>query len=274
MSEQRSELSSYMTRLLSGGRRVFSREEAQEALGVGRLAFLKAAERQQRRGLLVNPRRGFYVIVSPEHLVWGAPPPAWYIDSLMRHENCPYYVGLLKAADFHGAAHQAVMEFQVVTDRQLSEITVGRSRIVFYYRKNMEAVAGAIEERNTQTGTMKLASVELTVLDLLRYPRAGGGFDNIATVVRDLSGQINPRKLSEVAAAFERPVIQRLGYLLDSLAERDVTRPLFAAVSQGSALSWTELQPGWNLDSELTPEPIERNKHWRVIVRHRPEPDW
>ena len=34
---------------------------------------------------------------------------------LIRFEHCPYYVGLLKAAEMHGATHQAVMEFQVVT---------------------------------------------------------------------------------------------------------------------------------------------------------------
>ena len=41
----------------------------------------------------------------------AAPPPPWYIDDLMRFEDCSYYVGLLKAGELHGATHQAVMEF-------------------------------------------------------------------------------------------------------------------------------------------------------------------
>ena len=102
-----------MTRLLSTGRMVFSREEARHALGVSSGALLDAAERQQRKQNLVSPRRGFYVIVPPQHLAWGAPPPPWYIDDLMRHEGRPYYVGLLKAAELYGATHQAVMEFQM-----------------------------------------------------------------------------------------------------------------------------------------------------------------
>ena len=273
MPEQRKEFSDYLMHLLSWGRGVFSREQAQKELGISRSAFLKAAERQQRRGRLINPRRGFYVIVPPGRRAWGAPEPSWYIDALMAHVGGTYYAGLLYAAALHGASHQAVMEFQVVTNARLPMKVVGRSSIVFYYRRNMETVADAVEERRMDAGTVKLSSVELTVLDLLRYPRAGGGFDNIATVVRDLSGRINPRKLSRVAAAFERPVVQRLGYLLDSLAQRDVTRPLFAAVSRGSALPWTELQPGWDLSSGLVPKPIERNKRWRVIVRQEPDPD-
>jgi hypothetical protein len=43
--------------------------------------------------MLLNPRRGFYVVVPPQYLSWGAPPPSWYIDDLMRHEGHSYYVG-------------------------------------------------------------------------------------------------------------------------------------------------------------------------------------
>jgi hypothetical protein len=75
---------------------------------------LDTAERQQKHGHLISPRRGFYVIVPPQFMSWGAPPPSWYIDALMYHEGRPYYVGLLKAAELHGATHQAMMEFQVV----------------------------------------------------------------------------------------------------------------------------------------------------------------
>src|ERR1700720_1835083 len=100
-SDKRIAFSSYLTHLLSNGRVVFSREEAQKALGVSQGALLDAAERQQRKQHLVSPRRGFYVIVPPQYLAWGAPPPPWYIDDLMPHEGRPYYVGLLNAAELH-----------------------------------------------------------------------------------------------------------------------------------------------------------------------------
>src|SRR5580700_3533947 len=165
-SAQRTGFSSYMTRLLSMGGVVFSAEEARKALGVSHGALLDAAERQQRKKHLVSPRRGFYVIVPPQYLSWGAPPPSWYVDDLMRHEGRPYYVGLLRAAELHGASHQAVMEFQVVTDKKMPQLLVGRSRIAFYYRKDMAAVSAGIENRKTDTGRMRVSSVELTVLDL------------------------------------------------------------------------------------------------------------
>src|ERR1700721_3016257 len=167
-SGQRTAFSSYMTRLLSTGSVVFSAEEARKALGVSHGALLDAAERQQRKKHLVSPRRGFYVIVPPQYLSWGAPPPPWYIDDLMRHEGHAYYVGLLKAAELHGATHQAVLEFQVVTDKRMPKIRAGRSILAFFYRKSMRPVLEAVSDHKTDTGSMKVSSPELTALDLLR----------------------------------------------------------------------------------------------------------
>src|SRR5271170_3281513 len=137
----RSSLSAYVTGLLAAGRLVFSRDEAQAALGIGRGAFLAAAQKLRKRRRLLNPRQGFYVIIPPQNLNFGSPPPASFIDDLMRHEKRPYYVGLLKAAELHDAAHHAVMEFQIVTDKQMRDIQAGRSKIAFYFKKDLNSVA-------------------------------------------------------------------------------------------------------------------------------------
>src|SRR5579863_10787579 len=129
-------VASYVTGLLASGKLVFSRDQAQAALGIGQGAFLDAAEKLQKRRQLFSPRRGFYVAVPPQYLNWGCPPPAWFIDDLMRYEHTLYYVGLLKAAELHGAAHQAVMEFQVVATKQIRPVRAGRARIAFYFRKD------------------------------------------------------------------------------------------------------------------------------------------
>ena len=84
LHDKRSALSSHVSSLLASGRTVFTAEEAERALGVGRGAFLDAAERHQRRKALLSPRQGFYIVVPPQHASWGAPPPAWYIDALIQ----------------------------------------------------------------------------------------------------------------------------------------------------------------------------------------------
>ncbi len=211
LHDQRSALSSYVSGLLSEGRTVFTAKEAEQVLGVGHGALLDAAERLQRRKALVKPRQGFYIVVPPQFASWGAPPPAWYIDALMRHEAHAYYVGLLKVAELHGATHQAVMEFQVVSAKRLPKIRAGRNLIVFYFRKDMEGVTAGIENRKTDTGTMKISSAALTALDLLRYPQASGGSDNVATVLSDLGQKIEPDELAALSALVERPIVSVSG---------------------------------------------------------------
>ena len=271
--DPRSTLSSWTTGLLSAGRIVFDRDEAMREIGVGHGAFLDAAQRLQRRGHLISPRRGFYVIVPPQFLAWGAPPPSWYIDDLMRFEGRPYYAGLLKAAELHGATHQAVMEFQVVTGKRLPGIRAGRTVIAFHYRRHMAQVAAGMEDRKTDTGCMKVSSPELTALDLLRYPRAAGGLDNVATVLTDLGGRLDAEKLATLSKVFERPVVQRLGYLLARLGYVDRTDPLHAALP-GRATGWVELDPAEANDPNFAPEPVERDKQWRVVARRVPEADF
>ena len=273
LHDQRSALSRYVSNLLSSGRTVFTAEEAEQTLGVGHGAFLDAAERLQRRKALVNPRQGFYVVVPPQYASWGAPPPAWYIDALMRHESQAYYVGLLKAAELHGATHQAVMEFQVISAKRFPKIRVGRNLIVFYFRKELEAVTEGIEGRKTDTGTMKLSSAALTALDLLRYPQASGGIDNVATVLSDLGQRIDPEQLAALSAQVERPVVQRLGHLLEHLGHDALTRPMLKSLQARGSLPWTELDRQEARDPDFAPEPRERDPRWRVIVRRVPELD-
>ena len=271
--DRRSGLSRYVSELLSGGRTVFAAEEAEQALGVGRGAFLDAAERLQRRQALLNPRRGFYVVVPPQYASWGGPPPAWYIDALMRHEGEAYYVGLLKAAELHGATHQAVMEFQVVSAKRLPKIRAGRNLIVFYFRKNVDAVTAGTEGRKTDTGMMRISSAALTALDLLRYPQASGGIDSVATVLSDLSQKIDPEQLAALSALVERPVVQRLGHLLEHLGHDTVTGPMLESLRARGSLPWTELDRQEVRDPDFELEPQLRDSRWRVIVRRVPESD-
>jgi len=265
-------LSSFTQNRLARGSVTFTRDDTVSELGVSPGAFLDAAERLQKQGQLLRPRNGFYVIVPPQFLNWGAPPPSWYIDDLMRFLDEPYYVGLLKAAELHGAAHQAVMEFQVVTNRQLKPITAGRSRIVFYYRKDLDAVTSDIKPHKTDSGSMQLASPELTAWDLLRYTQPSGGINQVATVLTELGPKIDPAHLAALAPAFERATLQRLGFLLDRLeqhAPADALAPIMAA----SNATWVELDPADIRLTEFAPPVLERDRKWKVVVRREPEPD-
>jgi hypothetical protein len=126
--------------------------------------------RLQKQNRLVMPRRGFFVIVPLEYRSASAPPPAWYIDALMRFHGRPYYVGLLSAAALHGAAHQQAQEFQVITDRALRPAIAGRTQLRFFHKRH-QAQTPTVAMK-VETGTMLLSSPEATAFDLVRYPLA------------------------------------------------------------------------------------------------------
>ena len=63
-----------------------------------------------------DDRHGFYVIVSPEYGFKGVVPPTEYIDQLMKYLGREYYVGLLNAAAFQGAAYQQPQIFSVIVN--------------------------------------------------------------------------------------------------------------------------------------------------------------
>jgi hypothetical protein len=52
-----------------------------------------------------------------------------------------------------------------------------------------------------------------------------------------------------------------------------LVKKLHAEISDDPAVQWTELDRSLLADPELAPEIVERNKRWRVIVRHLPERD-
>jgi hypothetical protein len=158
----------------------------------------------------------------------------------------------------------------VITDKRLPKLTIGRSRITFYYRKDMSAISQGIEDRKTDTGSMRVSSIELTSLDLVRYPRAAAGFDNIATVLSDLGGKINGRKLALLSQAFERPVAQRLGYLLGHVNRSDRAKAMYRTLLANGPPGWAEFDPR---EANPEQEAIERDTRWRVIVRRVPEID-
>jgi hypothetical protein len=165
------------------------------------------------------------------------------------------------------------MDFQVVTDRQLPRIRAGRSWITFHFRKGLESVRDGIEERRTDTGIMKVSSPELTALDLLRYVHVAGGVDAVATVLTDLGGRLDERKLAALAAHFERTHVQRLGYLLDRLGHADRAQALHDHLTATKTVSWVALEPPKRGVGASMVEPVERNERWRVTVQRHPEVD-
>lgn len=227
-------------------------------------ATMIALRRAADAGLIVTPVRGFHVVLPLEDRLAGSPSWRLFLDPLLRFLGLPYYVGLLTAAAHHGASAQAAQVVQVVVPRQRRPVAVGQVRIEFIV--NRAAAQAPVRLINTPGGRLRMATPELTALDVVRFPARSGGWGNVLTVLRDLAPGL---RAAGVADALEtQPAaadVQRLGYLLEQVGGQHATRPLRRWLDP-RPVSWTPLVPGAGRVGE-------RDERWRVIVNERIEAD-
>ena len=250
----KSTLWQWVEHLQTRGHYTFTREQAETETKRSFVATQTALRRLKEQGRIVSPRRGFFVLVPAEYRAATSPPASWFIDDLMRHLGQPYYVGLLSAAAIHGAAHQQPMVFQIMTSRPTREMHAGKVAVRFSMNRLVERFP--VTEKQTETGTMCVATPETTAFDLVRCPAEAGHLSNVATVLSELAERLVPRKLVHVAPLVRIPDVQRLGYLLDTLGHDDLVRPLaeWLVRQRPRALP---LHPGAGTDAEL-------NRRWNV----------
>ncbi len=258
-------LSQYVDSLLQSGRNTFTTADALKEMGISKTAFKFASIRLLKKKRLAHPARGFYVIVPTEFQTDGVPPPSHYIDALMKFFQQPYYIGILSAAAFHGAAHQSPMEFQIVTSAPIRKITLGNSRIACVTKNRLERTP--TQPMRVWSGDIPVSTPEATAFDLLVYPHKSGYYSNIATVLIELSEVMNAKKLASVAEVFAlTPIAQRLGYLLDAYATNKLTKDLHLWVEEQNP-RWTPLRPGYKGKKS------EKNEKWHIVVNEEVEPD-
>lgn len=212
------------------GRYHFKTAEMRAALGVSAAATKLALSRLAKKGLIASPARSFYVIVPPEYKRVRCLPAAQFIPALMEYKNQPYYVSLLSAAQYHGAAHHRPQVFQVTLDRNRRPITCGAVRVFFYARKRIAEVP--VQKFNTPRGTMLVSTAEATAIDLVGYEQRVGGLDNVATVLSELAEVIDPGLLADAAKTAPVAWGQRVGYILEQIGAANKTEMLKAHVKQ------------------------------------------
>ncbi len=267
-------LEAYLDQQLALGRSSFSSEEARSDLGSSQSAFASAAHRLVKKHKLVNLRHEFYLILRPEDQVVGAPDPVRWIGPLMQHEQIDYRISLLRAAAFHGSSHQAAMVFQVIVPRQLRPLQIGRHRLQFIYQApgTFEKVnqPAWLDQIRTPDGYAKVAGVEMTLLDSVRYFHKAAGIASVAQVVKDIAAKADTRKLAEVAAFYENSAVRRLGYLLDITGHERISKPLekFARQAKSSKPLDPSIKPILGASA-----PVEINSKWRLTIAEPVEVD-
>ncbi|PLK42180.1 type IV toxin-antitoxin system AbiEi family antitoxin [Emticicia sp. TH156] len=220
-------LEDFLVNLRSTGKYAFSLAEVRSKFKQSDEAIKKALQRLKSKGEIALVRNEFYVIVTPEYRSRGVPPPSFFVSDLMKFLNRKYYVALLNAAAYYGAAHQQPQSFSIITIKpSLRNITKENLKINFIVKKDWSEID--IIKRKVDTGYINISSPELTALDLVYYYEQSGGMNRVATILEELSESIKADRLVETASRYV-PItaVQRLGFLFDEvLGLKEFSEPL------------------------------------------------
>jgi predicted transcriptional regulator of viral defense system len=227
MAEQYKYLDSFTDEQRANGKYSFTTEGLHLLLDVSENALKKSLQRLKSQEAVAMVRRGFYVIVPPEYKAKGIIPTSLYVNDLMKFLRRDYYVALLNAAAYYGAAHQQPQSFSIITTKpSLRDIAKDNLEINFIVKKGWSEAD--IIKRKVDTGYINVSSPELTALDLVHYYEQSGGLNRVASVLEELTETMKADKLLETASRYS-PVtaVQRLGFLLDGiLGIKDFSEPL------------------------------------------------
>lgn len=140
----------------------------------------------------------------------------------MKITDKPYYIGLLNAAAWYGAAHQQPQNYSIITSAPaLPAINKPYAQVKFISKTQWNGVD--IVQQKTNAGYVNVSSPELTALDLCHYTRHAGGINQVATVLQELAEEILPEKLIQVAEGYASIMaVQRLGYIMELLGEDSI----------------------------------------------------
>lgn len=258
---KRTDFEALWDRLQAEGRGSITSTEIVRETGASADAVRAATANAIAKGLLFSPAKGQYVPVPPQYRSWRVVPADHFIDIMMNHLDCGYYVGFLSAAAHWGAAHQAVQEYQVVVNRHVLDRDIERLRLRFHQIRHLEE-RDTVRVAGTQA-MLTVATPNQCAVDLIDAPSWGGGFSNVATVLAELP-DLDGAQLAQLAERRVRPIAQRLGWLLEHVDAEVDLEPLDALVRSRKR---TVL-----LDARRARQG-ERDERWGVVVNTHVEAD-
>lgn len=252
--------------LQSRGRLTFSWEELQQALPEhSTIALKRALSRLAAQHKIVSLHKGYYLIIPPQYAAKGILPPAVFLDAFMKHLGRPYYLALLNAAAYHGAAHQQTQEFSVVTNFPPMRPTQKRGLKINYISIS-KIPADLLAHRKTESGYLAISKPVLTAANLVHFEKRVGGLNRVAEVLDELSAAIVPSDFNEALVTFAaNATLQRLGYLLESVCGQPVLADALLNKLQAkeTPLHRTPLKPS------KPARGFDTDNRWQVIVNEK-----
>lgn len=257
----------FIYHLIKEGKCCFNHQDAMSYLGKSKKAVQSSIEHLLFKKELVSPVRGFYIILSPEYHKLGCLPAAFFLPYLMEHLGLNYYIGLLSAASYYGASHQALQVCQVMIKTSRPSITCGEVKIKFIAKKNLDDTL--TQDFNTPKSMVRVSGPEETLIDILNYIPQSGGLNHVATIISELHESIDLIQFNKLIDQHSLvPWKQRLGYILDHLELSALSNIVQDSLLLKKRIDYIPLSPG--IKHELS---TSKNHKWKIIENNNIESD-
>jgi hypothetical protein len=208
---------------LALGRVTLALSDLVKASGLSALAAKRQLSRLRGKVVRVSPRQPFYLIVGPEHRSIGAPPPNWWLQDYFNWLGRPYYLALQSAASSYGSNPQALQVTQVMSDKPLRPIKVGRTRLRFFVKRGIERTP--TQQPEGADAPLLISTPEATAYDLVRYATSIGGIERAAETIRPILPMLRASELKRVLNGENEPAVaQRLGFVIESCGNKSLAR--------------------------------------------------
>jgi predicted transcriptional regulator of viral defense system len=187
----------------------------------------------------------------------------------MKYIGKPYYISLLNAAEFFGAAHQRSQRFSIMTVYPSTNVSKAKNNILdWVYRKDIPE--NFLRTANSETGIVRFSNPELTAIDLVQYEKHIGGLSRAATVLEELTEETDFSKVSNELLDFTSvAAIQRLGFILESILEKNEQADILYEQlhGYGKRLNFVPLS------TRSKNKNTEKNNRWKIYINTEIEPD-
>ena len=214
--------------------------------------------------------KGFYSVIPVGYALMGIVPPEFYIDDLMKYLGRSYYVSLLNAAAFYGAAHQKSQVFSVITSLPTLRNTTKKNTRIAFISTRKEIPQKWLKTIRGENGDFYVSKPELTAVDLITFQKEIGGLNRACTVLYELMEVVKFGKLDKTFFDYvPTSTVQRLGYLLENELEQGEQAGILFSKAQIHGCKFQKIP----LKYSKSTADCATNEKWKIIINEKIEID-
>jgi predicted transcriptional regulator of viral defense system len=223
-----------------------------------------------KKGEIYPIFKGFYSVIPIDYALAGIVQPEFYIDDLMKYLSRPYYVCLLNAAAFYGAAHQKPQVFSVITSLPTLRDTTKKNTRIAFISTRKKIPSKWLTTLRGENGDFYVSKPELTAVDIITFQKEIGGLNRACTVLYELMEVVKFSKLDKTFFDYvPTSTIQRLGYLLENELEQTEQAAILFSKAHTHGCKFQKIPLKYSkptIDCKI-------NAKWKIIINENIEID-